>query len=54
MNYGLGAQSDPVEGGLNFAQALEHVNNTEKQNRIHRVQLKIDKKQQELALEHTQ
>ncbi len=54
MNYGLGAQSDPVAGGLNFAQALEHVNNTEKQNQIHRVQLKIDKKQQELALEPTQ
>ncbi len=54
MNYGLGAQSDSLEGGLNFAQAVEHVNNTESQNQVHRMQLKIRSKQQELAQEDSQ
>jgi len=54
MNYGLGAQSDPMAGGLNFAQALEHVNKTENQSQIHRMQLKIQAKQQELAKETNQ
>ncbi|MCP4494452.1 MAG: hypothetical protein GY820_45210 [Gammaproteobacteria bacterium] len=54
MNYGLGVQSDPVEGGLNFAQALKHVNKTENQNQLHRMQLELSKKQQELAQENNQ
>ncbi len=54
MNYGLAAQFDPVTGGLTFAEALEHVNKTENQNQIHRMQLKIQKKQQELAQDSNQ
>ncbi|MCP3687208.1 MAG: hypothetical protein GY784_02235 [Gammaproteobacteria bacterium] len=54
MNYGLGVQSDPVEGGLTFAQAVEHVNKTESQNQVHRMQLKIRQQQHELKQENSQ
>ena len=35
MNYGLGAQPDKVEGALNYAQAVEHINVIEKKFNIH-------------------
>lgn len=39
MEYGLGAQSDPVPGALDFEQAKAHVIEVEKRFNIHGVQL---------------
>ncbi len=35
MNYGLGAQTEQVDGALNFDQAIIHINEVEKKLNIH-------------------
>jgi len=35
MNYGLGAQTEPAEGALNFDQAIKHIYEVEKKFNIH-------------------
>lgn len=39
MEYALGAQSDPVEGGLNFEQAKKHIAELEEKFNVHGLQL---------------
>ena len=39
MEYGLGAQMEPAEGGLNFEQAKKHVEEVEQRFNVHGVHL---------------
>lgn len=40
MEYGLGAQSDPAEGALDFEQAKAHIREIEEKFNVHGLQLK--------------
>jgi copper chaperone NosL len=51
MEYGLGAQSDPAPGALDFAQAQAHVLEVEKRFTIHGVELLDRLKQQSVKRE---
>jgi len=51
MEYGLGAQSDPAPGALDFEQAKAHVVEVEKRFTIHGVQLLDRLKQQSVKRE---
>jgi len=46
MEYGLGAQSDPVPNGMDLTQALQHIQEIEKRFNAHGVQLQEQLKQQ--------
>jgi copper chaperone NosL len=46
MEYGLGAQSEPAEGGLNFAQAKLHIAEVEAKYNLHGQQLQQRLQQQ--------
>jgi hypothetical protein len=42
MGYGLGAQPQPQEGGLDFAQANEHIFEVERRFNVHGAPLEAD------------
>lgn len=48
MEYGLGAQPEPVEGGFNFEQAKEHIADVEERFNVHGLQLQQRLKEQAL------
>ena len=41
MEYGLGAQSEAQEGGLNFEQAIAHIKDIEERFNVHGLQLQL-------------
>jgi len=51
MEYGLGAQSEPAEGGLNFEQAKLHIAEVEAKYNLHGQQLQQRLQQQALERE---
>ncbi|MCW8891355.1 MAG: hypothetical protein OQL20_11915 [Sedimenticola sp.] len=57
MEYGLGAQADPVDGGLDFAQAMAHIFDIEKRFNLHGDDLlkRLEEREQKSApeVEHT-
>lgn len=54
MEYGLGAQSEPVAGGLDFAQAKAHIFAVEERFNLHGVDLlkRLGERQEQRAPDH--
>lgn len=54
MEYGLGAQADPVEGAMNFEQAKAHIREIEKKFNVHGLQLqqRLEEQARQRALRH--
>ncbi len=53
MEYGLGAQSEPAEGGLNFEQAKLRIAEVEAKYNLHGQQLQLRLQQQALERENS-
>lgn len=54
MAYGLGAQSDSAEGGLNFDQAKQHIREVEKRFNVHGAHLREQVEQRAIERKATQ
>lgn len=54
MEYGVGAQSEPVEGGMSFERAKAHIYDVEERFNVHGQQLQERLKQQALEREKLQ
>jgi len=52
MEYGLGAQAEPIASGLNYEQAITHIEDIEKRFNIHGLQLQQRLQEQSLQREN--